>query len=116
MKKDVFPALHVLNNVEKIIRAGLYDGELARTWTKRMKMKKDVEDAREKSKEGDVEAMRSLGDWYKGGINELSKDEEQATHWHNKAKVTEVKDLAIGGNIGAMYQYATFFFLREIWH
>ena len=45
MKKDVFPALHVLNNVEKMIHAGLCVGALAKTWMKRMKMKKDVEDA-----------------------------------------------------------------------
>ena len=110
MKKDVFPALFVLNNVEKMIDAGLYDGELVRTWTKRMEMKKDVEEAKKKSKEGDVEAMRSLGDWYKDGVNELPRDEEEATHWHNKAEVTETKNLAISGDSDAMFGYARIFF------
>ena len=110
MKTDVFPALHVLSNVEKMIRAGLYDGELVKTWTKRMKMKKDVEDAEKKSKEGDVEAMRSLGDWYKDGVNELPRDEGKATYWHNKAMVTEVKGLADGGNVDAMFDYARMVF------
>ena len=54
--------------------------------------------------------MRSLGDWYKDGVNELPRDEGKATYWYNKAMVTEVKGLADGGDVGAMFDYARMVF------
>mmetsp|Transcript_21711 Transcript_21711/g.62272 ORF Transcript_21711/g.62272 Transcript_21711/m.62272 type:complete len:327 (-) Transcript_21711:103-1083(-) len=109
MNTEVFPALCVLNNIERGIHAGVYDGELAETWKQRMKMKKTVEDAQKKAEDGNVKAMRNLGDWYKEGVHELPKDEAKAEEWHDKAKVKELKGWAENGDSGAMYDLGMMF-------
>lgn len=104
MTKEIVPALCVLNNIETGITAGIYSGELAETWKQRMKMKRDVDDAKKKAEEGNVEAMLNLEFWYREGINGLPVDDIKASEWSDKAQVKSWKDLAKDGDADAMYE------------
>ena len=104
MTKEIVPALCVLNNIETGITAGIYSGELAETWKQRMKMKRDVDDAKKRAKGGNIEAMRSLANWFNDGANGLTVDYIKAREWSDKAQVKTWKDLARDGNADAMYE------------
>ena len=106
MHKTVYPALNVLNNIENGIAAGVYDGELAETWTERMTMKRVVDEKEKKARGGDTVAMRTLAQWYEEGANDLPPDNKKANDWRQVAGWREMAD---NGDVGAMYNLGEVF-------
>jgi len=93
MKRHVLPAPHIRNIIQQLIDSGTIEGDLAKTWTERMEMKRRVDAATAKAKDGVVTEMCNLGQWYLNGMNGLDEDRRKAYEWYKKAA-------ALGSEVG----------------
>ena len=81
----LLPAPQARNTIEKLVKSGAIEGEIAEAWTKKLEIEKKVKELRAKAEGGDGNAMYNLGLWYEGGSNGLPKDDVQARAWHERS-------------------------------
>ena len=64
MGKRLIPALQVKNVIAKMVESGALSGDKCEAWTKKLEQEKMVADMRAKADAGDVEAMKTMAEWY----------------------------------------------------
>lgn len=101
--KGLFPSVHVRNTIEHLVESGIIEGDLAKTWKKRMREKKrnekKVKNLEKRAKEGDANAMYSFALGYALGKYGLKRDGAEAFKWAKKsADMQNVHGMAFAGH------------------
>ena len=84
----LIPAPQIRNTIEKLVKSGAIEGELAEAWEIKLEDETQVKETRAKAEGGDGEAMWRLGMWYGSGLNGLAKDAVQARAWLERSAAT----------------------------
>ena len=83
MGTELTPAPLFRNTIEKLVRSGAIDGDIAKAWTKKLAQEEEVKEMRARAEGGDAEAMHLLGLLYNCGQLGLARDEAQARAWYS---------------------------------
>ena len=85
MGKKLMPALQVKNVIAKMVESGALSGDKCEAWTKKLRQEKAVTDMRARAEAGDVEAMKSVAEWYEEGWYGLAQDPTLSFYWSKRA-------------------------------
>ena len=85
MGKRLFPAKHVRNTIEKLVRSGGIEGEKAAQWKAKLEDEEFVAKMRQRAESGDAVAMCHLGVYYQAGEQGLQKNKQEAYRWFKRA-------------------------------
>ena len=81
----LLPAPQARNTIEKLVKSGAIEGEIAEAWKEKLKLETRVKEVRAKAEGGDGEYMWRLGVYYEYGLNGLTKDEVQTRAWFERS-------------------------------
>merc|ERR1719245_2997064 len=92
-------ATSVRNAIINLVESNAISGEIVNTY----KQHKMVLETRKLADKGDTEAMKSIGLWYKNGLNGIPKNSKKSREWLDKAHVNETIEDAKNSDPNAMY-------------
>jgi TPR repeat protein len=105
MGRKLVPAVQVRSAIERLISKGVISGEAAKTWTEKQaelqSVSKLVRETLVKARQGNVEAMRSMGFFYRDGEEGCEVDNGKAMMWWKRA--AEKNDASSIVSIGAFH-------------
>ena len=85
MGKRLIPALQVKNVIASMVASGALSGDKCEAWTKKLEQEKMVVDMRAKADAGDIDAMKTMFEWYQFGAYGFAEDESMAFYWIKRA-------------------------------
>ena len=85
MGKKLLPALQVKNVIAKMVESGALSADKCEAWTKKLEQEKMVANTRAIAEAGDVEAMKSVAEWYEEGWYGLAQDSTLSFYWTKRA-------------------------------
>lgn len=101
IRKRTYPAIQLRKLIRSLATDGRLKGEIASRWEKRFNEEKQVDDLRQRARDGDMIAMLSLGKAFFHGKLGLDKDLQVAFYWLKR--VADIGEPTGTTYVGDMY-------------
>jgi TPR repeat protein len=85
MGPKLLPAVQAKNTIRSMVKSGAISGDKAEAWKKRIADEEHVVETRQFAEQGNADAMRCMGSYFRDGVHGLAKDSKRAFEWFEKA-------------------------------